>query len=318
MRHYEIMIILDPNLEERTVQPSLDQFLTVVTGGGGNVDKVDIWGKRRLAYQIEKKSEGIYAVVDLTAEPATVTGTRPSAQPERGRAADQGHAARASPLTAALPRPFPPAVRIVRIRSTPMAAGDTQITIAGNLVDDPELRFTPAGQPVARFRVASTPRFRDNATGEWKDGDSLFLTCNVWRQAAENVAESLTRGMRVIVSGRLRQRSYETKEGEKRTVYEVEVDDVGPSLRNASAKVNQVARSGGDGGYGGGQVVRRGPGRLRRRPVFRRRPGRLRRRRGRRPVGERQPRRLLRRAAVLGRPSRPIRTTPSPPAAGLC
>ncbi len=147
-----------------------------------------------------------------------------------------------------------------------MAAGDTQITIAGNLVDDPELRFTPAGQPVARFRVASTPRFRDNSTGEWKDGDSLFLTCNVWRQAAENVAESLTRGMRVIVSGRLRQRSYETKEGEKRTVYEVEVDDVGPSLRNASAKVNRVARSGagdgggynsrsaaGDGGYNSGQ-----------------------------------------------------------------
>ena len=134
-----------------------------------------------------------------------------------------------------------------------MAAGDTQITIAGNLVDDPELRFTPAGQPVAKFRIASTPRFRDNASGEWKDGDSLFLTCNVWRQAAENVAESLTRGMRVIVSGRLRQRSYETKEGEKRTVYEVEVDDVGPSLRNASAKVNKIARngSGGSGGSGG-------------------------------------------------------------------
>src|SRR5438105_4806823 len=137
--------------------------------------------------------------------------------------------------------------------SREMAAGDTQITIAGNLVDDPELRFTPSGQPVAKFRVASTPRFRDNSTGEWKDGDSLFLTCNVWRQAAENVAESLTRGMRVIVSGRLRQRSYETKEGEKRTVYEVEVDDVGPSLRNASAKVNRATRSGGDGGYGGGQ-----------------------------------------------------------------
>ncbi len=131
-----------------------------------------------------------------------------------------------------------------------MAAGDTQLTIAGNLVDDPELRFTPAGQPVARFRVASTPRFRDNTTGEWRDGDSLFLTCNVWRQAAENVAESLTRGMRVIVSGRLRQRSYETKEGEKRTVYEVEVDDVGPSLRNASAKVNRAARSNGNAGGG--------------------------------------------------------------------
>jgi single-strand DNA-binding protein len=141
-----------------------------------------------------------------------------------------------------------------------MAAGDTQITIAGNLVEDPELRFTPAGQPVARFRVASTPRFRDNATGEWKDGDSLFLTCNVWRQAAENVAESLTRGMRVIVSGRLRQRSYETKEGEKRTVYEVEVDDVGPSLRNASAKVNRVARSGGDGGFSGGGGGQRSSG----------------------------------------------------------
>ncbi|HJZ25621.1 MAG TPA: single-stranded DNA-binding protein [Streptosporangiaceae bacterium] len=141
-----------------------------------------------------------------------------------------------------------------------MAAGDTQITIAGNLVDDPELRFTPAGQPVARFRVASTPRYLDKNTNEWKDGDSLFLTCNVWRQAAENVAESLTRGMRVIVSGRLRQRSYETKEGEKRTVYEIEVDDVGPSLRNASAKVNKVARSGGDGGYGGGRSSGSGGG----------------------------------------------------------
>jgi single-strand DNA-binding protein len=123
-----------------------------------------------------------------------------------------------------------------------MAAGDTQITIAGNLVDDPELRFTPSGQPVAKFRVASTPRFRDNQTGEWKDGDSLFLTCNVWRQAAENVAESLTRGMRVIVSGRLRQRSYETKEGEKRTVYEVEVDDVGPpAVARAAATAGAVS-----------------------------------------------------------------------------
>jgi single-strand DNA-binding protein len=135
-----------------------------------------------------------------------------------------------------------------------MAAGDTQITIAGNLVDDPELRYTPTGQAVAKFRVASTPRFRDQQSGEWKDGDSLFLTCNVWRQAAENVAESLQRGMRVIVNGRLRQRSYETREGEKRTVYEVEVDDVGPSLRNASAKVTKSNRSGGGGGggFGGG------------------------------------------------------------------
>jgi single-strand DNA-binding protein len=145
-----------------------------------------------------------------------------------------------------------------------MAAGDTQITIAGNLVDDPELRYTPTGQAVANFRVASTPRFLDKATNEWKDGDSLFLTCNVWRQAAENVAESLQRGMRVIVTGRLKQRSYETREGEKRTVYEIEVDDVGPSMRNASAKVTKSNRSGGGGfgggGQGGGQGAQRGQG----------------------------------------------------------
>ena len=143
-----------------------------------------------------------------------------------------------------------------------MAAGDTQITIVGNLVDDPQLRYTPTGNAVANFRVASTPRFMDRQTNEWKDGDSLFLSCNVWRQAAENVAESLQRGMRVIVSGRLRQRSYETKEGEKRTVYEVEVDEVGPSLRNASAKVNKSSRSGssGFGGGGGGQSGSSGQG----------------------------------------------------------
>ena len=133
-----------------------------------------------------------------------------------------------------------------------MAAGDTQITIVGNLVDDPQLRYTPTGQAVANFRVASTPRYLDRNTNEWKDADSLFLSCNVWRQAAENVAESLQRGMRVIVSGRLRQRSYETKEGEKRTVYEIEVDEVGPSLRNASAKVTRSSRSTGGSGFGGG------------------------------------------------------------------
>lgn len=127
-----------------------------------------------------------------------------------------------------------------------MAAGDTTITIVGNLVDDPELRFTPTGQAVARFRIASTPRFLDKQTNTWKDGDGLFLTCNVWRHPAENVAESLQRGMRVIVQGHLRQRSYDTKEGEKRTVYEVEVDEVGPSLRNATAKVNKTARQNGN------------------------------------------------------------------------
>ena len=113
----------------------------------------------------------------------------------------------------------------------------------GNLVSDPELRFTPSGAAVAKFTVASTPRYLDKNTNEWKDGDSLFLQCQIWRQAAENVAESLTRGMRVIVSGRLKQRSYETKEGEKRTVFEVEVDEVGPSLRNATAKVTKTTRA---------------------------------------------------------------------------
>ena len=135
-----------------------------------------------------------------------------------------------------------------------MAAGDTIITIVGNLVDDPELRFTPSGAAVAKFRVASTPRYLDKATNEWKDGDSLFLSCNVWRQAAENVAESLHRGMRVIIQGRLKQRSYETKEGEKRTVFEIEVDEVGPSLRNATAKISKTSRAGGapaGGGNGG-------------------------------------------------------------------
>jgi single-strand DNA-binding protein len=142
-----------------------------------------------------------------------------------------------------------------------MAAGDTPITVVGNLVADPELRFTPSGQPVATFRIASTPRVMDRQTNEWKDGDSLFLSCNVWRQAAENVAESLQRGMRVVVTGRLKQRNYETKEGEKRTVYEVEVDDVGPSLRNASAKVTRASRGSGEGsGFGGGNGGNRGGG----------------------------------------------------------
>ncbi|GAA2084104.1 single-stranded DNA-binding protein [Kitasatospora saccharophila] len=130
-------------------------------------------------------------------------------------------------------------------------AGETVITLVGNLVDDPELRFTPSGAAVAKFRIASTPRTFDRQTNEWKDGESLFLTCNVWRQPAENVAESLQRGMRVIVQGRLRQRSYETKEGEKRTVFEVEVDEVGPSLRSATAKVTRANRTGGPGGGGG-------------------------------------------------------------------
>jgi single-strand DNA-binding protein len=136
-------------------------------------------------------------------------------------------------------------------------AGDTVITVVGNLTADPELRFTASGAAVANFTVASTPRTFDRNSNEWKDGEALFLRCNIWRQAAENVAESLSRGMRVVVTGRLRQRSYDTKEGEKRTVIELEVDEIGPSLRYATAKVNRASRAatgggGGGGGYGAG------------------------------------------------------------------
>lgn len=127
-------------------------------------------------------------------------------------------------------------------------AGETIITVVGNLVNDPELRFTNSGAAVASFRIASTPRTFDRQSGEWKDGEALFLSCSVWRQAAENVAESLQRGSRVIVQGRLKQRSYETREGEKRTVIELEVDEIGPSLRYATAKVQKMSRSGGGGG----------------------------------------------------------------------
>jgi single-strand DNA-binding protein len=130
-----------------------------------------------------------------------------------------------------------------------VAAGDVNVTIVGNLTNDPELRFTPSGAAVASFTVASTPRVLDKTTNEWKDGEALFMRCSVWRQYAENVAESLSKGSRVIVTGRLKQRSYETREGEKRTVVEMEVDEVGPALKYATAKVNKVARGGG--GFGG-------------------------------------------------------------------
>src|SRR4051812_48016586 len=132
-------------------------------------------------------------------------------------------------------------------------AGETTITVIGNLTNDPELRFTPSGSAVANFTIASTPRTFDRQSNEWKDGETLFLRASVWREAAENVAETLTKGTRVIVQGRLKSRSYETKEGEKRTVIELEVDEIGPSLRYASAKVTRTQRSGGgQGGFGGG------------------------------------------------------------------
>ncbi|MDO5077577.1 single-stranded DNA-binding protein [Corynebacterium sp.] len=138
-----------------------------------------------------------------------------------------------------------------------MAQGDTQITVVGNLVADPELRFTPNGAAVANFRIASTPRRFNRQTSQWEDGEAMYLTCNVWRQAAENVAETLTKGTRVIVYGRLRQRSFETREGERRSVFEIEVDEVGPSLSFATAQVNRVSR-GSQGGYGGNQGGQQG------------------------------------------------------------
>ena len=132
-------------------------------------------------------------------------------------------------------------------------AGETVITVVGNLVEDPELRFTPSGAAVAAFRIASTPSRFNKDTSKWEDGESLFLRCSVWRQAAENVAESLQRGMRVIVQGRLKQREWETKEGEKRTSYEIDVDEVGPSLKFATAKVVKTQRGSGGAFSGGGQ-----------------------------------------------------------------
>ena len=162
-------------------------------------------------------------------------------------------------------------------------AGETVITVVGNITDDPELRFTPSGAAVANFTVASTPRTMNRQTNEWEDGEALFLRCSIWRQAAENVAESLQKGARVIVQGRLKARTWETREGEKRTSFEVDVDEIGPSLKWATAKVTRAQRSGGGGGgYGGGQQSAAG------RPVGHqwppgRRPGRRPGRSGRRP-----------------------------------
>ena len=174
-------------------------------------------------------------------------------------------------------------------------AGETLITVVGNLTDDPELRFTPSGAAVANFTVASTPRNFDKNSNEWVDGEAMFLRCSIWRQAAENVAESLQRGMRVVVHGRLKARTYETREGEKRTVFEIDVEEIGPSLKFATAKVNRTSRQGGGGGYsgGGGQ----GGGRCR--------PGRCPAGRGgRRPVGHCRHRPPVAAAAARPRPTR--------------
>ena len=270
MRAYEVMVILDPSLDERTIEPSLDKYLNVIRKDGGSIESLDVWGRRRMAYEIKKNAEGIYAVIHADGRARDGQGVRPPAHAERVDPAHEGHASR-RPLIAlrACGKPFPLSVSACLMGSItesnpdqpaqqqdflrrPDMAGETTITVIGNLVDDPELRFTPSGAPVANFRIASTPRTFDRQSNEWKDGDTLFLSCAVWRQAAENVAESLQRGMRVIVQGRLKSRQYETREGEKRTVFEIDVEEVGPSLRSASAKVTKTTRSGGGGGYSGG------------------------------------------------------------------
>ena len=262
MRHYEIMVILDPSLEERTVAPSLDTYLNVIRTSGGSVEKLDVWGRRRLSYEINKKAEGIYAVIDLQATPAGRGRAGPSAAAQRVRAAHQGHPA-GGPLTHGSPGTPGPASRVLSYRCGKPGAENT--TSARG--DDHGRRNHHHGhrQPDRRPRAAlhpvgcgggQVPRRVDargtwtGQSGEWKDGEPLFLSCTVWRQAAENVAESLQRGARVIVSGRLRQRSYETREGEKRTVIELEVDEIGPSLRYATAKVQKMSRARGGGGFG--------------------------------------------------------------------
>ena len=256
LRAYEVMVILDPNLDERTVEPSLDKYLNVIRKDGGSVDKVDVWGRRRLAYEIKKNAEGIYAVISLQAEPATVkefdrqltlneSVLRTKVHPPRRsltRTASQAAVDSRFPHVGGLGHDDTVVPTLETIRRPDMA-GETIITVVGNLVDDPELRFTPSGAAVANFRIASTPRTFDRQTNEWKDGDALFLSCSVWRQAAENVAESLQRGMRVVVQGRLKSRQYETREGEKRTVFEIEVEEVGPSLKYATAKVTRTSPS---------------------------------------------------------------------------
>ena len=220
MRAYEVMVILDPSLEERTVEPSLDKYLNVIRKDGGTVEYVDVWGRRRLAYEVKKNAEGIYAVITLKAEPATVKEfdrqltlnesiLRTKVHPPRrslSRSVVAVERATVSDHLSAAPRhdERTPHLPIRTNAGRPDMAGETVITVVGNLVDDPELRFTPSGAAVANFRIASTPRTFDKQTNEWKDGDALFLSCAVWRQAAENVAESLQKGMRVVVQGRLK------------------------------------------------------------------------------------------------------------------
>jgi len=218
VRNYELMVILDPSIDERTVAPTMEKYLAPVAANGGSVENVDIWGKRRLAYDILKRSEGIYVVIDMTTTPEVAL------EINRRMGIDE------------------------TILRTADMAGDTVITIIGNLTADPELRWTQSGAAVADFTVASTPRTYDRNAGEWRDGDTLFMRCSVWRDTAENVAESLRKGMRVIVQGRLTQRSYDTQQGERRTVVELQVDEVGPSLRRARAQVTRTTPSGG-GGY---------------------------------------------------------------------
>ncbi len=267
---YELMVIFDPEIDERQVAPKLDGFLKVITNDGGTIEKVDVWGRRRLAYEIKKKNEGIYAVVDFTAtSEATQELDRQLKlseqimrtkvlRAEEAIAQVAAEAKRSEEKAARKARRSPQGrVRREGCEVTTMA-GETVITVVGNLTADPELRYTQNGLPVANFTIASTPRTFDRQANEWKDGEALFLRASVWREFAEHVAGSLTKGSRVIATGRLKQRSYQDREGNNRTSIELEVDEIGPSLRYATAQVTRAASSGGGGGGGQRAQVQQG------------------------------------------------------------
>ena len=252
MRQYELMVILDPELDDRTVQPSLDKFLTVITKDGGTVDNIDIWGRRRLAYEIRKKAEGIYAVVNFTSEPATA----------RSWSVSSGSTSRSCGRSSFVPRLTPPSVTLTAPTRTLNRPHRTRPKGSDPWQARPSSRSsgtspgTPScASPLGRCRrelhrglhAAHVRQGQQRVEGR-RDAVHALL---VWRDAAENVAESLARGPRVIVTARLKSRSYETKEGEKRTVIELDVDEVGPSMKYATAKVNKTSRGGGGGGFGG-------------------------------------------------------------------
>ena len=278
LRPYEVMIILDADLDEETIRAAVERWLQLIESKGAERGHVDFWGKRRLAYEINRKAEGYYVVIQARAEPP--------AMDELHRVlslADEviRHKVLRIPEKVYGPPKAAGAVGGQRIGSSDMATDTNSITISGNITRDPEMRYTPSGVSKVTFGVAVNRSWRNQQTQEWEEQTSFFNVV-AWRQLAENVGASLTKGSRVVVSGRLEQRSWETEQGEKRSIVEIVADDVAPSLRFATAEVHKVERSGpGDGGGGGGRRRARGS-----------RPAAARRRR------RRQLRRLRRRAVL--------------------